>query len=30
MPNLSALENLEFIAEISQNPMDPKKALELV
>ena len=30
MPNLSALENLEFIAEISQNPMPPKKALELV
>lgn len=30
MPNLSALENLEFIAEISRNPMDPKKALELV
>ena len=30
MPNLSALENLEFIAEISQNPMDPRKALELV
>ena len=30
MPNLSALENLEFIAEISQNPISPKKALEQV
>jgi ABC-type lipoprotein export system ATPase subunit len=30
MPNLSALENLQFIAEISKDPMDPKKALELV
>jgi ABC-type lipoprotein export system ATPase subunit len=30
MPNLTALENLEFIAEISQDPMDPKKALDLV
>ena len=30
MPNLTALENLEFIAEISQDPMDPEKALDLV
>lgn len=30
MPNLSALENLEFIAEIVKNPMLPRKALELV
>ena len=30
MPNLSALENLQFIAEISKDPMDPKQALELV
>ena len=30
MPNLSALENLEFIAEIVKNPMPPREALELV
>jgi len=30
MPNLSALENLEFIAEISQNPMSAPEALKLV
>lgn len=30
MPNLTALENLQFIAEISKNPMDPRKALEQV
>lgn len=30
MPNLTALENLEFIAEICQDPMEPKKALDLV
>ena len=30
MPNLSALENLEFIAEISSEPLPPGEALELV
>ena len=30
MPNLSALENLEFIAEISRNPMSCREALALV
>ncbi len=30
MPNLSAIENLEFIAEISRDPVEPEKALELV
>ena len=30
MPNLSALENLQFIAEISQNPISPEKALAQV
>ncbi len=30
MPNLSALENLQFIAEISRNPMSPEKALAQV
>lgn len=30
MPNLSALENLQFIAEISSDPMDPEEALGLV
>ena len=30
MPNLSALENLEFIAEIARNPIPASKALELV
>lgn len=30
MPNLSAFENIEFIAEISDNPMDSLEALKLV
>ncbi len=30
MPNLSAIENLEFIAEISKAPLPPAEALELV
>ena len=30
MPNLTALENIEFIAEISKDPMDSKDALEMV
>ncbi len=30
MPNLSALENLEFVAEISKAPIQPKQALEQV
>lgn len=30
MPNLTALENLQFIAEINKNPMDPVQALEQV
>ena len=30
MPNLSAYENIEFIAEISDNPMDSLEALKLV
>ncbi|MBQ6333562.1 MAG: ATP-binding cassette domain-containing protein [Erysipelotrichaceae bacterium] len=30
MPNLTALENIEFIAEISQNPLDSSEALEMV
>ena len=30
MPNLSAYENVEFIGEISDNPMDSEEALELV
>lgn len=30
MPNLTALENLEFIAEISRNPLSPREALALV
>ena len=30
MPNLSAIENVEFIAEVVKEPMDAKKALELV
>lgn len=30
MPNLTALENVEFIAEISKNPRDPKECLDLV
>ena len=30
MPNLTALENIEFIAEIAKNPLDSKEALEMV
>ncbi|MBR6228887.1 MAG: ABC transporter ATP-binding protein [Eubacterium sp.] len=30
MPNLSALENLQFIAEISEDPRDPEAMLDLV
>ena len=30
MPNLSALENIQFIAEVSKNPMDSKEALDMV
>jgi len=30
MPNLNALENVQFIAEISNNPRDPMECLELV
>jgi ABC-type lipoprotein export system ATPase subunit len=30
MPNLSAYENIEFIAEMSDNPMDSLEALKLV
>jgi ABC-type lipoprotein export system ATPase subunit len=30
MPNLSAYENIEFIAELSDNPMDSMEALKLV
>lgn len=30
MPNLSAYENIEFIGEISENPMDSMEALRLV
>ena len=30
MPNLSALENIEFIGEIAQEPMDSMEALSLV
>ena len=30
MPNLSAYENIEFIAEISDEPLDSMEALELV
>jgi len=30
MPNLSAFENIEFIAEIADNPMDSMEALKLV
>ena len=30
MPNLSAYENIEFIAEISDDPMDSMEALSLV
>ena len=30
MPNLTALENIKFIAEICKNPADPAKAIEMV
>ena len=30
MPNLSAIENLEFIAEITKDPLSPGEALEMV
>ena len=30
MPNLSALENIQFIAEISKQPLDSMEALEMV
>lgn len=30
MPNLSALENLQFVAEISRNPASPEEALSMV
>ena len=30
MPNLSAIENVEFIAEVAKNPMNSQEALELV
>ena len=30
MPNLSALENIKFIAEICKNPLDPREALDKV
>ena len=30
MPNLTALENIEYIAEICENPGDPKEALNMV
>ena len=30
MPNLTAKENVEFIADVSEDPMDPEKAIELV
>ena len=30
MPNLSALENIEFVAENSKNPMNPEDALAIV
>ncbi|MBQ7616037.1 MAG: ATP-binding cassette domain-containing protein [Butyrivibrio sp.] len=30
MPNLTALENVKFIAEICKNPGDPAEAIELV
>ena len=30
MPNLNALENVQFIAEISKNPRDPMECLEIV
>jgi len=30
MPNLTALENVQFIAELVKNPMDPREAIEKV
>ncbi len=30
MPNLTALENVEFIAELVDDPMDPMEAIEKV
>ncbi len=30
MPNLTALENVKFIAEICKNPADPAQAIEMV
>ena len=30
MPNLTAKENVDFIADISENPMDSMKAIEMV
>ncbi|MCK4711766.1 MAG: ATP-binding cassette domain-containing protein, partial [Marinosulfonomonas sp.] len=30
MPSLTAYENVELVTEISQNPMDPAKALAMV
>ena len=30
MPNLTALENIQFIAEIAKDPADPQEALEMV
>ncbi len=30
MPNLTALENVKFIAEICKNPADPKEAIDMV
>ena len=30
MPSLTALENVELVTEISRDPMDPRKALDLV
>lgn len=30
MPNLTALENIKFIAEICKNPVEPEKALDMV
>lgn len=30
MPNLTALENIQFIAEIAKDPSDPQEALDMV
>jgi putative ABC transport system ATP-binding protein len=30
MPNLTALENIELAAEMSQDPLDPQMLLERV